>query len=466
MAPNKRCHDLTLSSRQTQPDAAIESIELTTQRKRDLLAAVGFLDEDDELPEVHLAGCSIAPSNNKLASNGGDDEEYYHEREERRRRKQRLKNENMIDFDEVELESDDEEDGELLVENTSGQYYDDDDSYCSRDDEYHGQYSDDEQPSSRGNCCYITTKVAYILIIVAAFNYIFGDDSTTLDNSEQEPIKKEYYSYKGYKDGRIPDDDSLLRGEEFDSTSSDGVSFDYGPNTKNNIDTTSFEVQNGMDASFHKHKTGVPDEDLLWHNLAGYADLSEPYNPSSSDIAFFWHIPKCGGTTLQDLMMHCLGMVGANEVGGTYANNEPLEIVQLDNGNRYVNVDVSQPDGIQHAHDLGFASSGLADVVLSSRFHNAAILFTPNDSAQSDVAKGRCFTLLRHPVKRAISMFYYLRDATWENTYNKIYQNMTIEEYAVSQYAEDNWMGKLNAVRSLFFQDCCSCIQDNFLHSQ
>jgi hypothetical protein len=38
-------------------------------------------------------------------------------------------------------------------------------------------------------------------------------------------------------------------------------------------------------------------------------------------------------------------------------------------------------------------------------------------------------------------MFYYLRDATWENTYSEIYKNMTIEEYADSQYAEDNWMG-------------------------
>ena len=436
--PNKRWHDPKLSYRQTHPDAN-ESIELTAQRKRDLLAAVGFLDEDDELPEVHLAGSSV--SNTKLASNGGDDDEYYHEREERRQRKQRMKNENMIDFDEAELlEYDDEED----EHHTNRQYYDDNNLYCSRDDEYHSQCSDDEQPSPKGKCCYITTKLIYILLIVVAFNYIFGDDFTTPDNSEQEPIKQEYFSYKGYKDGRIPDDDSLLRGEDFDNSSSDGASFEYGPDTKNNVDLTSFEAENSMDASFHKHKTGVPGEDLLWKDLAGYADISEPYNPSSSDIAFFWHIPKCGGTTLQDLMMHCLGMVGANEVGGTYVNNGPLQIVQLDNGNRYVNVDVSQPDGIQHAHDLGFASSGLADVALSSRFHNAAILFTPNDSAQSDVAKGRCFTLLRHPVKRAISMFYYLRSATWENTYNKIYQNMTIEDYAISQYAEDNWIGKLN----------------------
>jgi hypothetical protein len=67
-------------------------------------------------------------------------------------------------------------------------------------------------------------------------------------------------------------------------------------------------------------------------------------------------------------------------------------------------------------------------------------LFLPDKDQYSNVAKGRCFTLLRHPVKRAISMFYYLRDATWEHTYSEVYKSMTIEEYAVSQYAEDNWM--------------------------
>jgi len=37
-------------------------------------------------------------------------------------------------------------------------------------------------------------------------------------------------------------------------------------------------------------------------------------------------------------------------------------------------------------------------------------------------------------------MFYYLKDATWEHTYKEVYKDMTIEEYATSQYAEDNWM--------------------------
>ena len=66
-------------------------------------------------------------------------------------------------------------------------------------------------------------------------------------------------------------------------------------------------------------------------------------------------MPKSGGTTLQDLLMHCVGMVGANEIGGTYAKDTPpLEVIHLENGNRYVNVDMASPNGIVHAKEMGF----------------------------------------------------------------------------------------------------------------
>ena len=126
-------------------------------------------------------------------------------------------------------------------------------------------------------------------------------------------------------------------------------------------------------------------------------------------------------------------MIEANEVGGTNVNDN-LEIVKLDNGNRYVNVDMTNPDGIEHAKALGFGASGLANVVITSWFHDAASVF------DSGYVKGRCFALLRHPIRRAISMFYYLKDATWEHTYSEIYKDMDILEYATSKYAEDNWM--------------------------
>ncbi len=169
--------------------------------------------------------------------------------------------------------------------------------------------------------------------------------------------------------------------------------------------------------------------------------------------------PQCGGTTLQDLMMHCFGMIGANEIGGAYVKDTgPLEVVKLDNGNRYVNVDMSNPDGIAHAQELGFGQSGLADVIMTSWLHPTAIVFGSGGDDVDDTAdgyefhRGRCFTLVRHPIRRAISMFYYLKDATWEHTFSEVYKTMTIEEYAESQYSEDNWMGEcMRVIRVLYF---------------
>lgn len=440
MRPKKsksRGHDPPTTNNRTSHSNGNASIEMTTQRKRDLLASVGFLEEDEELPDVQLAG-SIKSNRNRRQRNTVE-EEYYHEKEERRRRKQQMKNSHSIDFDEVDFDYEDK----LNDEN----YLTEDDDLLSNSnevDDYSDCSQEDVQSPGGSRCCHITTKLIFILAMVAAFIYIFGDDSNTTENPEQEPAKHEYFSYKGYKDGRIPDDDVAQFGG--------GVLFQNEDNTNNIDDEASIDYDQDVKSSieaFAKHETGVPNEESIWQDLAGYADLSEPYNPEEGDVAFFWHVPKCGGTTLQDLMMHCIGMVGANEVGGSYVNDGPLQIVQMENGNRYVNVDVTQPDGIQHAHILGFASSGLADVAMSSRFHNVASLFVP-DAIHTSVAKARCFTLLRHPVRRAISMFYYLRDATWEHTYSEIYKSMTIEEYAVSQYAEDNWMGEfLSSLRCI-----------------
>ncbi|KAL3803455.1 hypothetical protein ACHAWO_002463 [Cyclotella atomus] len=433
-------HDAPTHSSQTNHQT---SIELTTQRKRDLLASVGFLEQDEELPQVQLAG-SIR-SNKDQHRYQTKEEEYYHEKEERRRRKQQMKNSHRIDFDEFDFHFQDE-----YIDEEDKHRTEDEDLSDNSDDEYslNSQGSNTMQSSKSGIRCNIATKLVYVLAMVAAFIYIFGDDSS--NKTDEKPIEHEYYSYQGYKDARMPDDDQYGGGSSFQdgvgSSDNSAASSQHGIDVKSNIDTTSSEhdidTTNSIDTPSTKHETGVPNEESIWQNLSGYADLSEPYNPDEGDIAFFWHVPKCGGTTLQDLMMHCMGMVGANEVGGAYANdNEPLQIVQMENGNRYVNVDVTQVDGIQHALDMGFASSGLADVALSSRFHNVASLFLTNsDQYANTVARGRCFALLRHPVKRAISMFYYLRDATWEHTYSEVYKSMTIEEYAVSQYAEDNWM--------------------------
>jgi len=118
-------------------------------------------------------------------------------------------------------------------------------------------------------------------------------------------------------------------------------------------------------------------------------------------------------------------------------DDQQLRIVISEDGRKYVNVDITTPEGILKASQRGFASSTLADVA-----------FTPllTESAESLLQEnsGRMFAVFRHPVERVVSIFHYLQTATWEPTYNPEYATWTIDDYARSPYCESNWM-----VRSL-----------------
>ena len=343
-------------------------------------------------------------------------------------------------------EDDDDDVSELLIE---------------EDDEFNLEYessdtSIDEEESSvsywKTSLKRIMYKLVYVLLATILTIYIFyGDDilssnspngandgghDNNNDEGNKHNIPQDYI--EGYKDARIPDDDIAqfgggLIGPEVFGKKSDGGTDDDDSVGDQLFDNGNSEQQQDATLGTHEH-TGIAQVDLLWEQLNGYAELVTPYNPQY-DLPVFWHVPKSGGTTLQDLLMHCVGMVGANEIGGTYAKDTPpLEVIHLENGNRYVNVDMASPNGIVHAKEMGFGSSGLANVVMTSWLTQTSSVF------ENTEYKGRCFTLLRHPIRRAVSMFYYLKDATWEHTYSEVYKNMTLEEYTTSEYAEDNWM--------------------------
>lgn len=54
--------------------------------------------------------------------------------------------------------------------------------------------------------------------------------------------------------------------------------------------------------------------------------------------------------------------------------------------------------------------------------------------------KQRMFTFIRHPIERAVSLFYYLAIAHWEPTYDSDLAYISIEMYARSKRIEHNWM--------------------------
>ena len=110
--------------------------------------------------------------------------------------------------------------------------------------------------------------------------------------------------------------------------------------------------------------------------------------------------------------------------GGVPADQDPSP---------FINCDPTTIPGIQHCKELGLAESRLADFVSTSYIFELDPIFTPTE-------RGRLFTVFRHPVDRAVSMFYYIQIADWEPTYNPDLAKMTLEEYAQSDLIENNWM--------------------------
>lgn len=99
-----------------------------------------------------------------------------------------------------------------------------------------------------------------------------------------------------------------------------------------------------------------------------------------------------------------------------------------------VNADASSPAGIERIKRLGMFDLNVTNlVVTSSRVYEALEIFTPQH-------RGRLFVMMRDPVERAISKYYYTQIATWERNYKPEMGNMTIIEYTESRHCYDNWM--------------------------
>jgi len=138
----------------------------------------------------------------------------------------------------------------------------------------------------------------------------------------------------------------------------------------------------------------------------------------------------------------------ASEVGirNNHQSDTTIAIVNVD-GSNFVNVDTTTIEGIERAKQMNLAGSELAEVIVIQHLYEAEKLFDPNH-------RGRLFAVFRHPVDRAISMFYYLQYAKWEKYYHPELSNMTLEEYGNSNLVENNFMVRLltNVLRKELFQ--------------
>lgn len=150
-------------------------------------------------------------------------------------------------------------------------------------------------------------------------------------------------------------------------------------------------------------------------------------------------IPKSGGTTAKRLYQ-CMGQTLAHRVGADpkYGHDTSEEIVvfepHLGKDWKVVNVDTTIKSGILRAKELGLVQSHTTDLIFTME---------PNFAGRElydETNKGRFLALFRHPVERAISMFYYLQTATWERTYRPEWADMSVIEWANLEHAEEDYM--------------------------
>lgn len=151
------------------------------------------------------------------------------------------------------------------------------------------------------------------------------------------------------------------------------------------------------------------------------------------DIPLYWHVPLSGTSIMNELLSTCYGLTQAvDDVGllNGHQYDSTLSIVTNRDGGKYVNVDMGTLEGIERAKRLNLANAGITDVIRTSYLYETASGFigTPK--------YGKCFALLRHPIERAISVFQKLKTSS----NNPVFQNMNIEEYAKSNFCEENWM--------------------------
>lgn len=162
--------------------------------------------------------------------------------------------------------------------------------------------------------------------------------------------------------------------------------------------------------------------------LDNFAELTEPLKVS--DRPLFWHIPRSGGSTVKKITATCLYLTQASDEGknGGRIEDEELMVVEHVEGGRFVNVDTTNEMGLQRAIEKNLTSLPGLHIIVTPFIIQSGALFNRKH-------KGRFFTLLRHPIDRAVSMYYYLKVNNAPG-----FEEMSLEEYARSDKVENNWM--------------------------
>ena len=277
-------------------------------------------------------------------------------------------------------------------------------------------------------------SILAVLFIVAGTVHFAGSDKGGLfgalfgrnggDGGMRGSRDKEYgetkdLGYGGERNGALLEQALVGQGGDGNAFGGDGTAMEGTGGTGDGED---YEYQLPPPVE----KTYDPDHEFLLP-LKHFADVTDPNRPS--DAAYFFHVPRAGGSTFKVIIGKCLQLVQSSEVGvrDGHGTDPQLQVLEIQES-QYVNVDTTTIPGIQRAVDLGLAASGLANVIVSSYLHESAALFDLNH-------QGRAIILLRDPVERATSMYWHRIKEVGD-----LESSTTIEDYAQGNGIENNWM--------------------------
>ncbi len=169
--------------------------------------------------------------------------------------------------------------------------------------------------------------------------------------------------------------------------------------------------------------------------LSALADINVPLG-DKHEKPIFWHIPRSGGSTMKDIASHCYGLTLASEVGPfidpiAATQDQLITVVDVNTNAKFVSVDTTSPEGIERARAFNLASYNELDLIVTP------YIFLASDAFFNSVNRGRTFVIFRHPIDRAVSMYYYLR---YKSGIRGAQIGDTLELYAKSSLVENNWM--------------------------
>ena len=154
-----------------------------------------------------------------------------------------------------------------------------------------------------------------------------------------------------------------------------------------------------------------------------YDDGGTTARPSNTPV--FWHVPRNGGRTLSKVLSSCHSLVLATSSFSSPAlfrrGDDPalasafrdpdLRVVRA-GGTALVNVDLDSVGGVERARGGGLAEAGLADVVFVPDARLGSLLFGGGGPPTAGRRQGVLFTMMRHPVHRAVSLYRHARSDT------------------------------------------------------